>query len=93
MIHTIKHKGLKLFFETGNTSGIQYHHAKKLQMQLAALETATTIEDINLPGYRLHSLKGARQTIWSIRVDKNWRLTFEFIDGNVFLLNYEDYHS
>lgn len=92
MIKSIKHKGLLLFFAEGKASGIQNHHEKKLQMQLAALNTATVIEDMNLPGYRLHKLKGDRQTYWSIRVDKNWRLTFEFIDGDVYLLNYEDYH-
>lgn len=61
-------------------------------MQLAALDTASTIEDIDIPGYRLHPLKGPRKGIWSISVSGNWRLTFEFIEGNVFILNYEDYH-
>ena len=61
-------------------------------MQLAALDTASVIEDINLPGYRLHPLKGQRKNIWAITVSANWRLTFEFNDGDVYLLNYEDYH-
>ena len=92
MIKSIKHKGLCLFFETGKTTGIQNQHIEKLRMQLSALATASVIEDLNLPGYRLHKLKGLKQTYWSIRVDKNWRLTFEFINGDVYLLNYEDYH-
>lgn len=92
MIKTIKHKSLRLFFEEGSLSGIQHQHVKKLQMQLAALNTAEVIEDMDLPGYRLHKLKGSKRTFWSIRVDKNWRLTFEFVEGNVYLLNYEDYH-
>ncbi|MCX7125625.1 MAG: type II toxin-antitoxin system RelE/ParE family toxin [Gammaproteobacteria bacterium] len=92
MIKSIKHKGLSLFFETGHTSGIQNSHTKKLQMQLAALNTAAAIEDMNIPGYRLHKLKGSKKTYWSIRVDKNWRLTFEFMNDDVHLLNYEDYH-
>ena len=57
-----------------------------------ALDTAVTIEDMDIPGYRLHALKGNQQDRWSISVDKNWRLTFEFHDGNAYLLDYEDYH-
>ena len=61
-------------------------------MQLAALDTAQSIEDMDIPGYRLHPLKGSRKGFWSITVNGNWRLTFEFLDGNVHILNYEDYH-
>ena len=61
-------------------------------MQLAALDTANTIQDIDIPGYRLHQLKGVRKDTWSITVAANWRLTFEFYEGNVYILNYEDYH-
>lgn len=61
-------------------------------MQLAALDTACEIEDLNIPGYRLHPLHGNRAGIWSVTVNVNWRLTFEFIDGNIHVLNYEDYH-
>lgn len=92
MIKSFKHKGLRLFFETGSTSGIQANHSKRLRMQLAALNTACKIEDVDLPGYRLHQLKGSRKSFWSIVVNKNWRLTFEFTKGHVNLLNYEDYH-
>jgi len=92
MIKSLKHKGLRLFYETSKTSGIQPVHAKKLRMQLVAIDTAHEIEDINLPGYSLHKLKGERSSIWSISVNGNWRITFEFKDGNAFILNYEDYH-
>ena len=61
-------------------------------MQLAALDTAQKIEDMRLPGYRLHPLKGSRKGCWSITVNGNWRLTFKFIDGNAYILDYEDYH-
>lgn len=61
-------------------------------MQLAALDTAQSIEDVDIPGYRLHPLKGSRKGFWSITVSGNWRLTFEFVDGNAHILNYEDYH-
>ncbi len=61
-------------------------------MQLAALDTAQVIEDVNIPGYRLHPLKGIRKGIWAISVSGNWRLTFQFENGNIHILNYEDYH-
>lgn len=83
---------MEKFYERGSTRGIQTKHVTKLRMQLAALDTAQNIEDIDIPGYRLHSLKGSRKGIWSITVNANWRLTFEYIGGNVYILNYEDYH-
>ena len=61
-------------------------------MQLAALDSALQIDDIDLPGYRLHSLKGDQVGRWAVSVNGNWRLTFEFIGGNVNILDYEDYH-
>jgi proteic killer suppression protein len=92
MIKSFKHKGLRRFFETGSTAGIQANHSRRLRIQLAALDTAQVIEDLNLPGFRLHTLKGSRDGVWSISVSGNWRVTFEFVDGNAFLLDYEDYH-
>ena len=61
-------------------------------MQLAALDSALVLEDLDIPGYRLYELKGSRKGIWSISVNGNWRITFEFVDGNIFIVNYEDYH-
>lgn len=92
MIKSFKHKGLEAFFASGKTRGIQAAHANKLRMQLAALDTARVIDDMDIPGYRLHPLKGSRKGIWSITVNGNWRITFEFQDGNVYIVNYEDYH-
>ena len=73
-------------------SGIQPKHANRLRLQLAALDTAQSVDDIDVPGFRLHPLKGQRKSIWSIWVSGNWRLTFRFTTGNVELLDYEDYH-
>ncbi|HHH75973.1 MAG TPA: Killer protein, partial [Phycisphaerae bacterium] len=87
MIKSFKHKGLERFFESGSTRGIQTKHSRKLRMQLSALDTAQTIEDIDIPGYRLHSLKGSRKGLWSITVNGNWRVTFEFTDGNAYIVN------
>jgi proteic killer suppression protein len=92
MIKSFKHKGLENFYASGSTKGIQAKHAKKLRMQLAALDTAHLVEDLDIPGYRLHQLKGSMKGLWSITVNANWRITFEFTDGNVYIVNYEDYH-
>jgi proteic killer suppression protein len=61
-------------------------------MRLAALGTATCIEDMDLPGFRLHRLKGDREGLWAIDVNKNWRIVFSFEGSNVFAVDYEDYH-
>lgn len=92
MIQSFRHKGLRRLFETGNVSGVQAAHAKRLRMQLAALDTAKTIDDMDIPGLRLHALKGEMQGRWAITVSGNWRLTFGFNDGNAHVLDYEDYH-
>lgn len=62
-------------------------------MQLAALDTARSTEDMNIPGFALHPLKGKLQGRWPISVSGNWRLTFEFEDGNAHVLDHEDYHE
>jgi len=92
VIKSFKHKGLRTLFETGKAAGVQPAHAKRLRIQLAALDTAQEIGDMDLPGYRLHPLQGRGDGRWPITVNGNWRMTFEFRDGNAYVLNYEDYH-
>ena len=92
MIKSFKHKGLEKFYNTGSVAGIKPHHKQKLRMRLIAMDTATDIKDIDLPGFRLHPLKGNRVGLWAIDVSKNRRITFKFQDGNVHVVNYEDYH-
>lgn len=92
MIKSFRHKGLRRFYEVGSAAGIQSSHKKRLRLQLVALDTATIIEDMDIPGFKLHPLKGDRKGLWSISVSGNWRITFEFKDGNAFFVNYEDYH-
>ena len=92
MIRSFRHKGLRRFFETGSTSGIQPAHAKRVQMILAALDTASAIEDMQPRRFRLHALKGSAHGRWSVWVNGNWRITFEFHEPDVFVLDYEDYH-
>jgi toxin HigB-1 len=92
MIKSIRHKGLRLFFEAGSAAGIQAGHAKRLRLQLAALDSAEQVDDLAIPGFALHPLKGAMRGRWAMAVSGNWRLTFEFRDGNAYVLGYEDYH-
>ena len=83
---------MRRFFETGSKRGIQAKHVGRLRMQLAALDSAQSAEDMDLPGYRLHALKGGMAGRWAISVSGNWRITYEFRDGNAHILDYEDYH-
>jgi toxin HigB-1 len=92
VIASFRHKGLKALFETGSAAGVHPNHAARLRMQLTALDTAHVIDDMNLPGFRLHPLKGTMAGRWSITVSGNWRMTFEFREGNAYVLDYEDYH-
>ncbi|MES9905530.1 MAG: type II toxin-antitoxin system RelE/ParE family toxin [Sedimenticola sp.] len=92
MIKSFKHKGLQKFFTAGNTAGIQANHVPRLEERLQALHTAFSIEDMDIPGWRLHPLKGSRNGLWAINVSGNWRIVFEFVAGHAYVVNYEDYH-
>ena len=92
MIRTFKHKGVAKFFETGSKAGIQPKHAEKLQEQLGALNNATRPEDMNLPGWDWHPLKGDLAGYWALSVNGNWRLTYAFEGGDAILVDYQDYH-
>lgn len=91
MIRSFKHKGLKKFFETGATSGITVTHAKKIARILAVLDELSDMAELN-GLWHCHQLAGDRFPQWSLRVTGNWRITFEFVNGDVFIVNYEDYH-
>lgn len=92
MIKSFRHKGLRHYFEEGRVTGVQPTHAKKLRILLSALDTAYKIDDMDVPGFDLHPLKGDRKGQWTVSVSGNWRITFEFRDGNAYSLDYEDYH-
>ena len=86
------HKGLELFFQTGNTKGIQAKHARKLALILDLLDAAACIEDMNFPGSSLHPQKGNLAGHWAVNVSGNWRLTYFFENGNAYIVDYQDYH-
>jgi proteic killer suppression protein len=92
VIKSFRHKGLERFFERGTKAGIQSKHANRLRLQLAALDTALTVDNMDIPGYHLHPLKGRAKNRWSIWVSGSWRLTFDFKNGDIYILDYEDYH-
>jgi len=92
MIQKFKHKGLNKLFESGVTSGVEQEHVTRLRQMLALLETAENLGDMDLPGLKLHELKGKRKGTWAVQVTGNWRVTFKFQKGDVFDVDYEDYH-
>ena len=92
MIKSFQHKGLETFFSTGSKAGIQAVHAKRLRLQLAKLDSAQMPEDMNMPGWKLHPLKGNLKGHWAVWVDQNWRMTFRFESGHAILVDYRDYH-
>ena len=92
MIKSFRHKGLHNFFESGSLAGIKPGQKQKIRMRLTALDTATCIEDMDIPGFRLHQLKGGKTGLWAIDVNKNWRIVFKFEGGNAYVVDYEDYH-
>jgi proteic killer suppression protein len=91
-IRTFRHKGLAKFFETGTRSGIQAWHAERLRLILGRLDAAAGPKDMDLPGLRLHALKGERKGTWAVRVSGNWRVTFAFVGIDAEGVDYEDYH-
>lgn len=92
MIISFRHKGLKRFFESGSTSGINPAHAARLGGMLLFLDRAISVDELDLPGWRLHRLRGKYQGHWSLTVSGNWRLVFQFTDAGVEVLDYLDYH-
>ena len=92
MIRSFRHKGLERFFLEGSKAGIQAAHASKLRLQLTRLDAAIGPGDMNLPGWRLHPLKGSMRGLWAVSVSGNWRLVFAFEGRNAVLVDYVDYH-
>ncbi len=92
MIIRIRHKGLRRFFETGDTKGIDAKHAAKLRLLLTSLNAARSPQEMDLPGYQLHPMKGDRKGQWAVSVSGNWRLVFAFHGENAADVDLVDYH-
>jgi proteic killer suppression protein len=92
MILSFRHKGIERFFRAGSKAGIQPKHAYKLGDQLTLLNIARSPEEMNVPGWQWHELKGNLAGHWSVSVNGNWRLTFTFEGEDAILVDYRDYH-
>lgn len=92
MINRFRHRGLERFFLKGTKAGIQAKHKKRLRLILARLDAATTAQDMDLPGLKLHELTGKRKGTSPVTVSGNWRITFIFKGENAEIVDYEDYH-
>jgi len=92
MIGSIRHKGLKRLFELDDPSGVNPEHVGKLRDILATLHAAPTVGHMDLPGFRLHLLRGRLKGFWAVTVRANWRVIFRFAEGHAEDVDYVDYH-
>lgn len=92
MICSFKNRALRRLFERGDESRIHADHRVIIRDILARLNASTTPEDMALPGFRLHKLKGEYAVFWAVTVRANWRIIFRIQDGHVFDVDYLDYH-
>ena len=90
MIKSFAHKGIEAFYATGSKAGIQLAHAARLRRQLAQLDQASGPADMNVPGWKLHPLKGELAGHWAVWVSGNWRMTFAFDGADAAAVGYQD---
>lgn len=91
MIISFRRKGLRTFYESGSTKGIRNDHAKRLSRILSFMDRACEPSDLDIPGWRLHPLKGELVEFWSLTVNGNWRVIFRFVGSDIELFDYLDY--
>lgn len=92
MVRSIRHKGLRRLYEDGDQRGVITEHVDKLRDILARLDAAGAVQDMDIPGFRLHPLRGELKGFWAVTVRANWRVTFRFDGLDVFDVDYADYH-
>ena len=92
MIRSFRHKGLKRPYEDGDPRAVIAEHVAKLRDVLARLDAARAVADMDMPGFRLHPLKGEMRGLWSVTIRANWRVIFRFADRDAFDVDYLDYH-
>jgi proteic killer suppression protein len=92
MIRRLRNRGLKRLYERDDPGALNAGHLEKIQRILARLDQASKPEHMDLPGFRLHPLKGERSGFWSVTVQANWRIIFRFEDGDATDVDYLDYH-
>ena len=92
MIRSFRHRGLRRLYERGDSSRVRTDQADRIVLALADLDDARRPSDLDLPGYRLHPLKGDLKGFWSISISGNWRIIFRFDDGDAYDVDLVDYH-
>ena len=92
MIRSIRHKELRRLYEDDDSRGVIGEHAEKLRDILTRLDAAGTTADMDVPGFRLHPLKGQSKGFWAVTARANWRVIFRFADRDVLDVDYVDYH-
>ncbi|MDE0330538.1 MAG: type II toxin-antitoxin system RelE/ParE family toxin [Nitrospinae bacterium] len=92
MIIHFRHKGLQLLYERGNRRRLPSEYIDKIERILARLDRATIPAHMNLPGYRLHPLKGELDGFWAVNVSRNWRIVFRYEGEHVTDVDLTDYH-
>jgi proteic killer suppression protein len=92
VIRNFRHKGLAALYHERQSKGVMQSHVKRLRIILALLDTAKTLDDVALPGMRLHPLKGTWEGFYAVNVSGNWRVVFRFEEGDVLDVDYVDYH-
>jgi proteic killer suppression protein len=92
VIRSFKHRGLKRLYERDDRSGIRPDLVDTVQEILTVLDDATTPQELDLPGYRLHPLKGDLKGFWPVTVRANWRIIFRFEGADAFDVELVDYH-
>lgn len=92
MIRSFRHKGLKRLYEDDDSRFVLAEHLTKLRNILARLDAAGFVEDMDLPGFNLHAMKGKLRGFMAVTVRANWRVIFRFIEGHAFDVDYLDYH-
>jgi proteic killer suppression protein len=93
MIRNFRHRGLERFFRKSDYRGILAQSAGRIERMLDRLDAALKPEDMNLPGYKFHRLKGDRKNSYAVAVTGNWRITFRFDGEDAVDVDLEDYHS
>jgi proteic killer suppression protein len=91
VIRTFRHRGLKRLFH-GDASKVRADQVRRIADVLGHLDAAEHPSDLDLPGYRLHRLKGDMKGMWSITISGAWRIVFRFVDGDAFDIDLVDYH-
>jgi toxin HigB-1 len=92
MIRSIRHKGLKRLYDDDDPRSVKAEHIEKVRDILVRLDATVVIADMDMPGFKLHPLKGDRKDFWAVTVRANWRVIFRFEDGDAQDVDCVDYH-